>query len=462
MRSIRRSSLSRSLVVAGVSGMLVLTACTSPPADQGGAAVAGGGSDCSTAAPAAGGQAKPMADGLLSVDEGLALWQQRPAEENRTGVTPTEVVIGSHEPLSGPLAAIAEKPGFDALIGAVNDAGGVYGRKIVIQYEDNGGNPAQAVPAVQKLLQQDQVFALLGSQITAAVQATMGAVAQAGVPEIAPNSSIAEQNSPTAPTRISFQIPGQANGFLAGQQIAQQFPKPKVALIYQNDQFGQETVSGAEKAITAAGGSIVARQPFSLAASSDFTSAVSAAVAGQPDALFIEAQSPQARSIMNSLRGQLGSTVPVWFGTGMGHWYYFDDPNLDGAQGFVFAKPFLDPADPNTATAQKFFTEHGVTYSGTVGGIAWLDIQQVQLLLHALSLAGPDLTREGLLAAFDCGFTDRELSCVACLAPFQIDGDNHWANRNLLLTKWNQATKQVETIGAPVPVDIPQILRQTS
>lgn len=66
------------------------------------------------------------------------------------------------------------------------------------------------------------------------------------------------------PRRPSFQIPGQANGFLAGQQIAQQFPQPKVALIYQNDQFGQETVSGAERAVTAAGGSIVARQPFSL------------------------------------------------------------------------------------------------------------------------------------------------------------------------------------------------------
>lgn len=98
MRPVRSSSLSRSLVVAGVTGLLVLTACTSA-AEQGEAAAAGGGSDCSSAAATAGGQAKPMADGLLTVDEGLALWQQRPAEENCTGVTTTEVVIGSHEPL---------------------------------------------------------------------------------------------------------------------------------------------------------------------------------------------------------------------------------------------------------------------------------------------------------------------------------------------------------------------------
>src|SRR5205823_2901682 len=75
------------------------------------------------------------------------------------GVTATEILIGSHQPLSGPASSYtpisqAAKAYFDS----INDQGGVNGRKIVYRIEDDTYQPNNTVTIVKKLVEQDRVF----------------------------------------------------------------------------------------------------------------------------------------------------------------------------------------------------------------------------------------------------------------------------------------------------------------
>ena len=90
------------------------------------------------------------------------------------GVSATEIVLGTHLDLSGPVAAgmPSIRNGMQMRLDEANDAGGVNGRKFRIVVEDNGSQPQMAVRAIDKLLRKDEVFAIVnpfGSGTNAAV-----------------------------------------------------------------------------------------------------------------------------------------------------------------------------------------------------------------------------------------------------------------------------------------------------
>ena len=94
----------------------------------------------------------------------LALLAATPALAQQ-GVTANEIVIGTAQDLSGPIVALS-KPAVNGMrmrIDEINAEGGVHGRKLRLVVEDHGYDPKKAVLAAQKLVQQDQIFAALGS-----------------------------------------------------------------------------------------------------------------------------------------------------------------------------------------------------------------------------------------------------------------------------------------------------------
>src|SRR5260370_41032794 len=78
------------------------------------------------------------------------------------GITPTQITIGSHQPLTGPAAPGYSEiaPASNAYFDYVNANGGVYGRKIVYKYLDDGYNPTTTASVVRQLLLQETVDAL--------------------------------------------------------------------------------------------------------------------------------------------------------------------------------------------------------------------------------------------------------------------------------------------------------------
>ncbi|OGL18558.1 MAG: hypothetical protein A3K12_06850 [Candidatus Rokubacteria bacterium RIFCSPLOWO2_12_FULL_71_19] len=118
----------------------------------------------------------------------LALVASAPAAAQQ-GVTDTEIVVGCSNSFSGPLAFTGEqltKFGIDLYFKGVNDAGGIHGRKVRTVYYDDGYRPQDAVANTKKLVEQDKVFAILSSQGTAPVAATVDYLEENRVPLLFP------------------------------------------------------------------------------------------------------------------------------------------------------------------------------------------------------------------------------------------------------------------------------------
>src|SRR5882757_7485782 len=80
------------------------------------------------------------------------------------GISATEIVVGSHQDLSGPIKGwgVPVSNGLKMAVEEINAAGGVQGRKIKLIVEDSGYDPKRAVLASQKLIERDKIFAMIG------------------------------------------------------------------------------------------------------------------------------------------------------------------------------------------------------------------------------------------------------------------------------------------------------------
>lgn len=81
------------------------------------------------------------------------------------GVTDTEILIGSHGPLTGPAAyvGLGARSGLELAVDEINSAGGIHGRKLKVLFEDDGFSPAKALATVKKLVEDNKVFMIFGA-----------------------------------------------------------------------------------------------------------------------------------------------------------------------------------------------------------------------------------------------------------------------------------------------------------
>ncbi|MDB5828315.1 MAG: hypothetical protein JWQ73_2535, partial [Variovorax sp.] len=125
----------------------------------------------------------------------LALAAVCGAQAQEVGVTPTEILIGEVQPMSGPASLIgkAGAAGSKLAIAEINAAGGINGRKLRAIYEDDGYVPARSVSSVKKLIDSDKVFGLTGTSGSSHMVAMLPAVEEAKIPTVvhmAPNPAV--------------------------------------------------------------------------------------------------------------------------------------------------------------------------------------------------------------------------------------------------------------------------------
>jgi branched-chain amino acid transport system substrate-binding protein len=104
------------------------------------------------------------------------------------GISDTEIVIGTHQDLSGPIKGwgVSAANGMKFAVDEINTAGGIHGRKLKLIVEDNGYDPKKAVLATQKMIEKDKIFANIGSIGSPTVLAAQDIVLDAGVPQLFP------------------------------------------------------------------------------------------------------------------------------------------------------------------------------------------------------------------------------------------------------------------------------------
>ena len=197
------------------------------------------------------------------------------------GITSKTIVIGGTFPLTGPASSYAPIPaGMKAYFSYINarrgpdGKRGVYGRQIVFKYYDDGYNPVNSVQLTRKLVQEDKVFAVVGSLGTEVNEAIRPYLNQSRVPHILVSTGAtqfsAQSEAKQYPWTIGWQPDYIAEGRLYGIDISRNKPNAKIAILYQNDSYGKDYVYGFKSALGAAKvrQQVVAEEPYEVTAPS--------------------------------------------------------------------------------------------------------------------------------------------------------------------------------------------------
>jgi len=187
------------------------------------------------------------------------------------GVTSTSITIGGTFPLSGPASLYAPIPrGMEAYFNWVNNRKGpdgkkgIRGRKIVWKYYDDGYNPAQTVQLTNKLVLEDHIFADVGSLGTEHNQAIRPMLNQRKIPQIlvATGASYWGLQYKQFPWTIGWQPDYIAEGRAYGDWIKKNAPTAKIAVFYQNDDYGKDYLRGLKIGLGSKTSLIVSEQSY--------------------------------------------------------------------------------------------------------------------------------------------------------------------------------------------------------
>jgi ABC-type branched-subunit amino acid transport system substrate-binding protein len=179
------------------------------------------------------------------------------------GVTATSITFGSHQPLTGPAAPGYSEiaPASQAYFNYVNAHGGVFGRKIHLNYKDDGYNPTNTVNVIHQLILQDKVFGIFEGLGTPTHTKVVSFLNAEKVPDLFVASGCpCWDNGSAQPYTFGWQPNYTIEGKILGQYIKQHFAGKKVGILYQDDDFGQGGLAGIQDELPAS--AIVAKEPY--------------------------------------------------------------------------------------------------------------------------------------------------------------------------------------------------------
>jgi branched-chain amino acid transport system substrate-binding protein len=167
------------------------------------------------------------------------------------GITDSEIRIGQFAAQTGPAAELGKRMqiGIQAHFAAVNAAGGISGRQLKLVSRDDGYEPEKAAAAAKALIEEDKVFALIGSVGTPTTLAAIPAINAAGIPLIGPFTGAQALREPL--NRNLFHV--RASYFDETERMVQHLSTlgvKKIAVFYQNDSYGKAGLEGVTRALT--------------------------------------------------------------------------------------------------------------------------------------------------------------------------------------------------------------------
>jgi ABC-type branched-subunit amino acid transport system substrate-binding protein len=321
-----------------------------------------------------------------------------------TGASDTEIKIGNIEAYSGPASAygmIGKTE--DAYFKMINDEGGVNGRKINFVTYDDGYSPPKTVEQTRKLIESDEVFLIfnaLGTPTQSAVQKYQNTKK---VPQLFVATGASKWNDPKEfPWTMGFQPSYRVEARIFAKYILKNKPDAKVALFYQNDDFGKDYVAGIKDIFgDKASQLIIAEESYETSEPSIDSHIVKLKGTGADVLVNISTPKFAAQTIKKMAELQwkpmhLMTDVSISIGAVM------KPAGLDASEGVLSAGYLKDASDPQwksdegmkkfMAFADKYMPGVNISDANTVYGYA-----AAQTMVQALKQAGDNLTRENVM-----------------------------------------------------------------
>jgi ABC-type branched-subunit amino acid transport system substrate-binding protein len=184
------------------------------------------------------------------------------------GASDTEIKIGQTVPHSGPgsLYGVLGRVG-EAYLKMLNEKGGINGRKVTFLTLDDSYSAPKAVEATRRLVEQEEVLALFGSLGTAPQSAVHKYLNSKGVPQLLLNTGASKWNDPT---NYKWTLAGlplyPTEARILARHVISVKPNARIAILYQNDDFGRDFLGPFKKVLAEAGGTakVVAEATYDL------------------------------------------------------------------------------------------------------------------------------------------------------------------------------------------------------
>ncbi len=324
-----------------------------------------------------------------------------PAWPADPGVTNDKIVLGSFLPLQSGLAAGATqmKEGTDAYFRSVNDAGGVHGRKIEWLVENDSYNPQQTAAVVKKLVDRDGVFAIVSTLGTVTNLAVLPFLGQRGVPIINPAGGHMLLNKPKDKNVFGILPLSSEIGESMAEFAVTKLGAKRVAIFFQNDQFGKDQRDGAVEALKKHGLQPAAEASY-VPSDVDVSAQAVAIKQANPDAVILGIIPKHAALFMKEAQ-RLGWKPKVVGHNTVADPIVVDLAGADALEGvYVNLMTAVDTMDkPEVKRANELLAKY---YPQTKPGYyPYLGMAGAIITVEAMKRAGKDLTRAKLISALE-------------------------------------------------------------
>jgi branched-chain amino acid transport system substrate-binding protein len=327
------------------------------------------------------------------------------AKGSDPGVTGTSILLGGTVPLTGEAASGGlTARGADGYFDYVNAHGGVFKRKITYKYLDDEYDPAKTIPATRELVERDHVFATFNSVGTANNIATRPYLNSANVPQLFVASGWGgwARDAKRYPDTLGFIPTYTGEGIIYGRYIVKKTPKAKVAVLYQDDEYGHELLSGLQKGLGKRARQIVAQQSYDPT-STDVQSEVARLKASGANTLMVFAFGKFAIQALVYVK-KLGWKPQIFVNAVSAATSVMLIANTSGqTQGAISIAFFKDPLDPRWArdkgmklyrTIMRKYVHADYRNAYYLAGMA-----PAYAMVVTLKKAGKNLTRKNLMRA---------------------------------------------------------------
>jgi branched-chain amino acid transport system substrate-binding protein len=268
--------------------------------------------------------------------------------ETDPGITDDSIKLGGSYPFSGPASAYRSiEQGAQAYFSSVNAKGGVDGRKIEFVTLDDAYEPAKAVQNARRLIQEEQVFALFNTLGTANNVAIWEYANKQEVPQVyvATGASLWGADVAAHPWTSGWQPDYVTESQVYSDFLKKENPNAKVAVLYQNDAFGEDLLNGFKEAIKGTDIEVVAEESYEV--TDPTVSSQMSKLANSDADTFLNISTPKFGAQAIVAADKLGwDVLHIINNVAASKLLVLEPAGLDKAQGLISTAYFKDPASP--------------------------------------------------------------------------------------------------------------------